>query len=77
MPAGDVLVTLGDDPVGWERLGVIVDVRTARDAGLIRWHDGHVQVRPELSAELSRRMQRHRDLLEHALTWDLHEREKR
>jgi hypothetical protein len=68
--AGAGVVVILHDPIGWERLGVIVDVRRARDAGLIRWHDGHAQARAELPADLRQRIDRHRDLLEHALTYD-------
>lgn len=58
---------------GWDRLILIADLRDARDAGLVRWHDGHVQVRPGLSAELRARMADHPDVLAHALTYDLEE----
>ena len=37
-----------DDDLGWARLGLIADLRTLRDAGQVRWHDGHLQMRPEL-----------------------------
>lgn len=70
MPAGDVTVTL-NEPVGWERLRLIVDIRRARDTGLIRHIDGRVLLHRNLPAELKQRMASHRDLLQHALTYDL------
>jgi hypothetical protein len=37
-----------DDDIGWARLGLIADLRTLRDAGQVRWRDGHLEMRPEL-----------------------------
>jgi hypothetical protein len=34
--------------VGWARLALIQDLRTLRDAGQVRWHDGHLQLQREL-----------------------------
>lgn len=65
----EIVVDLLDDPVGWERLRLIIDVRAARDSGLVRFVDGRVFVR-DLPADLYDRMASHRDLLRHALTYD-------
>ena len=67
MAAGDVTVTL-DDPVGWERLGVIVDVRAAFQARLVVvTGDNRILIHRHLPAELRERMARHRDVVEYAL----------
>lgn len=62
------VVDLSSD-IGWERLELIVEIRLARDVGEIRYENGQVQVRG-ISSDLRERMNRHRDLIIHALTYD-------
>lgn len=64
----EVRATLGDDPIGWERLGVIVDVRAAFRARLIVvTGDNMILIHRDVPADLRERMARHRDVVEHVI----------
>lgn len=44
----DVWVDMADNDLGWARIGLVQGLRTLRDLGQIRWHDGHIQAQPEV-----------------------------